>query len=103
MFSSALELVLTVAYREATARRHTHLTLEHLLYALALHRYLSRRVAGYTFDRHYGGALYLFVRGVRPQWKTPAGAQAGVHFHRLAAATLGELDALFAAQPAAVR
>jgi ATP-dependent Clp protease ATP-binding subunit ClpA len=35
MFSSALEIVLTVAYREATSRRHTHLTLEHLLYALA--------------------------------------------------------------------
>ena len=35
MFSPALEIVLTVAYREATARRHTHLTLEHLLYALA--------------------------------------------------------------------
>jgi ATP-dependent Clp protease ATP-binding subunit ClpA len=35
MFSQALEIVLTVAYREATARRHTHLTLEHLLYALA--------------------------------------------------------------------
>ena len=31
----ALEIVLTVAYREATSRRHTHLTLEHLLYALA--------------------------------------------------------------------
>jgi ATP-dependent Clp protease ATP-binding subunit ClpA len=35
MFSPSLEIVLTVAYREATARRHTHLTLEHLLYALA--------------------------------------------------------------------
>jgi ATP-dependent Clp protease ATP-binding subunit ClpA len=35
MFSQALEIVLTIAYREATARRHTHLTLEHLLYALA--------------------------------------------------------------------
>src|SRR5215218_2253150 len=35
MFSPALEIVLTVAYLEATARRHTHLTLEHLLYALA--------------------------------------------------------------------
>ncbi len=35
MFSQSLEIVLTVAYREATARRHTHLTLEHLLYALA--------------------------------------------------------------------
>ena len=35
MFSPALEIVLTVAYREATSRKHTHLTLEHLLYALA--------------------------------------------------------------------
>jgi ATP-dependent Clp protease ATP-binding subunit ClpA len=35
MFSAALEIVLTVAYREATSRRHAHLTLEHLLYALA--------------------------------------------------------------------
>src|ERR687895_2115881 len=35
MFSASLEIVLTVAFREATSRRHTHLTLEHLLYALA--------------------------------------------------------------------
>jgi ATP-dependent Clp protease ATP-binding subunit ClpA len=35
MFSPSLEVVLTIAYREATSRRHTHLTLEHLLYALA--------------------------------------------------------------------
>ena len=35
MFSASLELILNVAYREASARRHTHLTLEHLLYALA--------------------------------------------------------------------
>ena len=35
MFSAALEIVLTIAFREATSRRHTHLTLEHLLYALA--------------------------------------------------------------------
>jgi ATP-dependent Clp protease ATP-binding subunit ClpA len=35
MFSPALELVLTIAFREAVTRRHAHLTLEHLLYALA--------------------------------------------------------------------
>jgi ATP-dependent Clp protease ATP-binding subunit ClpA len=35
MFSAALEIVLTIAHREATSRRHAHLTLEHLLYALA--------------------------------------------------------------------
>jgi ATP-dependent Clp protease ATP-binding subunit ClpA len=35
MFSPALEIVLTIAHREATSRRHAHLTLEHLLFALA--------------------------------------------------------------------
>ncbi len=35
MFSTSLELILSIAYREASSRRHTHLTLEHLLYALA--------------------------------------------------------------------
>src|SRR4026207_1065809 len=34
MFSPSLEVILTVAYREAAARRHTHLTLEHLPHAL---------------------------------------------------------------------
>ena len=37
MFSAALEMVLNVALREALTRRHGHLTLEHLLYAVANH------------------------------------------------------------------
>ena len=35
MFSASLELILSIAYREAESRRHADLTLEHLLYALA--------------------------------------------------------------------
>src|SRR2546427_6737045 len=35
MFSASLEVVLTIAYREAVSRHHAYLTLEHLLYALA--------------------------------------------------------------------
>jgi ATP-dependent Clp protease ATP-binding subunit ClpA len=35
VFSVSLEIVLTIAYREAVSRRHAYLTLEHLLYALA--------------------------------------------------------------------
>jgi len=35
MFSSAVELILSVAWREATSRRHAHLTVEHLLFVLA--------------------------------------------------------------------
>jgi ATP-dependent Clp protease ATP-binding subunit ClpA len=35
MFSTHLEIVLNVAFREAISRRHAYLTIEHLLYALA--------------------------------------------------------------------
>ncbi len=35
IFSPTVERVLAIAYREATSRRHTHLTLEHLLFVLA--------------------------------------------------------------------
>ena len=36
MFSPALEAVLHIAMREAISRRHAYLTVEHLLYALAI-------------------------------------------------------------------
>ncbi len=35
MFSSSVEMLLNVTYREAVSRRHAHLTLEHLLYVIA--------------------------------------------------------------------
>ena len=35
MFSPSVEVVLTIAFREAESRRHAYLTLEHLLYSLA--------------------------------------------------------------------
>jgi ATP-dependent Clp protease ATP-binding subunit ClpA len=35
MFSASLEIVLTIAYREAVTRQHAYVTLEHLLYVLA--------------------------------------------------------------------
>jgi exodeoxyribonuclease V beta subunit len=70
--------------------------LQHLLYALALHRYLARRLAGYAFDVHFGGVLYVFVRGVRPAWRTPDGTAAGVYFHRLERTMLAELERLLA-------
>ena len=75
--------------------------LQHLLYAVAAHRYLRRRIADYAYERDFGGALYLFVRGVRPQWRNPAGESLGVWFHRPPFATLASLEALLAGQPQA--
>ncbi len=37
MFSTAVEIVLGLALQEAVSRRHAHLTLEHLLFAIAHH------------------------------------------------------------------
>ncbi|HSO72577.1 MAG TPA: PD-(D/E)XK nuclease family protein, partial [Thermodesulfobacteriota bacterium] len=34
------------------------------LYVLALHRYLKYRVPGYHYGEHFGGAFYLFLRGM---------------------------------------
>ncbi|MBA2353976.1 MAG: ATP-dependent Clp protease ATP-binding subunit ClpA [Acidobacteria bacterium] len=50
MFSASVELLLGVAYREATSRRHTHLTLEHLLYVLAHDTEAERTLAACGAD-----------------------------------------------------
>ncbi len=38
--------------------------LQYLLYSVALDRFLSLRVPGYRYDTHFGGAIYVFLRGV---------------------------------------
>ncbi|MHB1064447.1 MAG: UvrD-helicase domain-containing protein [Georgenia sp.] len=48
----------------AEAMMRTHYPLQLLLYLAALHRYLRWRQRGYDPERHLGGALYLFVRGM---------------------------------------
>ncbi|MCO8611200.1 exodeoxyribonuclease V subunit beta [Burkholderia multivorans] len=65
--------------------------LQALLYTVALHRYLRTRLAGYDYDRHIAGYLYLFVRGVRPAWRSD-GAPAGVHARRPARELVDALD-----------
>jgi len=41
-------------------------TLQYTFYALALNQYLKLRAQGYDYDRHFGGILYVFLRGVDP-------------------------------------
>ena len=42
--------------------------LQHLLYTVALHRWLGCRLPGYDYDTHMGGTRYLYIRAVRPDW-----------------------------------
>jgi exodeoxyribonuclease V beta subunit len=48
----------------AEAMMAAHYPLQAMLYAVAAHRYLRWRLAGYDPARHLGGVLYLFVRGM---------------------------------------
>ncbi|SEC62342.1 DNA helicase/exodeoxyribonuclease V, beta subunit [Pseudomonas frederiksbergensis] len=66
--------------------------LQYVLYLLALHRQLKARLADYDYDRHVGGALYLFLRGTR------APSQ-GVYFARPPKELIERLDRLFQGKP----
>jgi len=83
----------TQAYRPATIAaemQRNFYTLQLCIYSVALHRYLRLRKPGYDFDQHFGGAFYLFLRGIDPA--KPAN---GVHFERLSRAFVEKLNAIF--------
>ena len=69
--------------------------LQALVYALALDRLLRLRRADYRHEHHFGGVIYLFVRGVRPGWTDADGQPCGVVFDRPRPPVLERLDALF--------
>lgn len=47
-----------------TAMIEAHYPLQALLYCVALHRFLAARLSDYSAERHLGGVLYLFLRGM---------------------------------------
>jgi exodeoxyribonuclease V beta subunit len=64
--------------------------LQYSLYLVALHRLLAARLPGYDYDRHIGGALYLYLRGI----DAPG---AGVHREKPPRELIERLDRLFSA------
>lgn len=63
---------------------------QYCLYLLALHRLLKWRLPGYSPQRHLGGALYLFARGIDQPGQ-------GVFFERPPHELIESLDQAFAA------
>lgn len=62
--------------------------LQYVLYLLALHRLLKARLPDYDYDRHIGGAVYLFLRGVDS-------GSGGAFTDKPPRALIEQLDALF--------
>ncbi len=89
-----------LAWKMAT----TGYPLQALLYTVALHRHLRLRMGeGYDYDRHIGGYLYLFVRGMAGP-DTPrcpeTGRCLGVFAHRWGKQTIELMDAALGADAA---
>lgn len=71
--------------------------LQFLIYSLALHRYLKRRVSNYSIKDHFGGVYYLYLRGMSAADKR----YAGVFFNSLSENLIQQLDQLFSGNPIA--
>ena len=78
----------------AESMRHHGYHLQYLLYLTALHRLLTLRLPGYDYDRHVGGASYLFLRGMRPN--APG---SGVFHDRPSRDCIEAIDACFGEAP----
>jgi len=64
--------------------------LQYQLYTLALHRYLRHRLPNYDYQQHFGGVIYLFLRGVDRHCPGQ-----GIFYTRPTAALVEGLDGLF--------
>ena len=47
--------------------------LQYLIYTLALHRFLARRIQDYDYTTNLGGVYYLFLRGMDPEHPSGTG------------------------------
>jgi exodeoxyribonuclease V beta subunit len=74
----------------ATEMARNFYNLQLSIYAVALHRYLQRRLPGYEYQKNFGGAFYIFLRGI-----DPGKPDNGIFFTRPPRKFVEELDEVF--------
>ena len=60
--------------KEAMNESNYHL--QYLIYTVAVKKYLQGRLPSFDYEQHFGGVIYMFVRGVRSQ------SQSGIFVRR---------------------
>ena len=60
--------------------------LQYHIYTVAFHRFLKKRLPGYSYNDHFGGAFYLFLRGMNRE------GHEGIFFDCPESNTISELD-----------
>lgn len=69
--------------------------LQYLLYTVALDRFLALRVPDYRYETHFGGVIYVFLRGVSAE----RGEEFGFYRDRPSEALIRELSELLVEMP----
>ncbi len=65
--------------------------LQYLIYCVAVKKYLSTRISNFDYNKHFGGVIYVFLRGVRE------GRSEGVYYTLPSEQMINKLEAVLSA------
>jgi len=72
-----------------TAMSDSNYHLQYMIYSLAIKKYLESNLNDFDYEKHFGGVIYLFLRGVRND------AETGVFTNKPSAGVIEKLESIF--------
>jgi len=69
----------------------SYYTLQYLIYTVALDKCLQKQIKNYSYEKHFGGVYYFFLRGINSQ----IAKNNGVYFDRPSELLLHQLRKTF--------
>ncbi len=63
--------------------------LQYLIYSVAVKKYLEQRIPDFNYEKHFGGVIYIFLRGAREEKQT------GIYTNRPTLDQVEKLESLF--------
>ena len=73
------------------AMSKSYYIVQYLIYTVALDKYLQKRIKNYSYEKHFGGVYYFFLRGINSQ----TAKNNGVYFDPPSELLLHELQKFF--------
>ena len=58
------------------AMKGSNYNLQYYIYTIAANRFLKTKIKDYNYEKHFGGVIYLFLRGIR------SNQSSGVYFKK---------------------
>jgi exodeoxyribonuclease V beta subunit len=74
------------------AMKESNYNLQYMIYTVAVKRWLENRISDFKYDEHFGGVIYIFLRGIRAD-----NSNRGIFFTRPDKSLVDRLEALITA------